>query len=234
MLRYLILLFMLCPFGGDLVYGQIARSMSVEFTQITIKGASREAVKGNIYYQAPKRVVLKVTEPVYQWMVLERNTMLIYYPNEQKAFRFSSENPFSLPFFQAFVGVLKDDFGLSEAGFTLARNEMKEDTLLTYWKPPKQAKNILGNTMIGLARDRLVFVEVQDAKGKTLVKTTYRNHFQYGEVFFPLEIASVQYQGSSSIIEEVTYANPQFNVTLPQEIVDFRIPLGIEVKEIEW
>lgn len=236
MLRSVIILFILCSFCPDSVYTQTVRNISVKFTQTIIKEASNEVVKGNIYYQSQpsERTILKITEPITQWMVIEEKVMLIYYPNEQKAFRFTSENPFSLPFFQAFIGVVKDDFGLSEAGFTLARSEIKKDMLLTYWEPPKQAKKVLGNTIIGLRKDKLVFVEVQDAKGRKLAKTTYHNHFQYGERFFPLEVTSVQYQKDSSIVEKVVYTNPQFNVAFPQEVVDFKVPKGIKIKEIRW
>jgi len=225
------MLFAFCP---DRVYGQIVKNMSVGFTRTITKEASEEAVKGYIYYQAPEKTVVKVIEPVKQWVVFEGNTMLIYYPKEQKAFRFKSENPFSLPFFQAFLGVAKDAFGLSEAGFTLFGNEMKEDTLITYWEPPKQAKKVLGNTITGLAKDRLVFMEVQDANGKRLVMTTYHNHFQHGEAFFPLEIVSVKYQENNSIIETIVYYNPHFDVAFPREVMNFKIPADTEIKDIEW
>ena len=234
MLRHLIILFMLFPFCPDGVYGQILKNMSVAFTRTITKEASEEAVKGFIYYQAPKKIVLKVIEPVKQWMVFEGKTMLIYYPNEHRAFRFTSENPFAVPFFQAFTGAVREDFGLSEAGFTLFRNEMRGDTLFTYWEPPKQAKKFLGNTVTGLAKDRLVFMEVQDAEGKRLVRTTYHKHVKHGEAFFPLEVVSVQHQENGSVVEKIAYANPQFDVALPQEVMNFRIPMDAEVTEIKW
>ncbi len=235
MLRYLITLLVFCSFCSVSIHAQIVKSISVGFTRTIIKNEHKEVVKGNIYYQnlSSERVVLRVTEPISQWMVLEGKTMLIYYPNEQKAFQFSSENPFSLPFFQTFNGIGKDDLGLSEAGFKLVRHEVKENILLTYWQPPKQAKKVLGNTIIGMRKDRLVFVEVQNARGKRLVKTTYHNHFQYGDRFFPLEVVSTHYQKNSSIVEKIVYANPQFNVVLPQEVLNFKVPLDIEVKGIE-
>jgi len=233
-LRLLVILPILYSFSQDSVCGQTVKIITVDFTRTVIEKKSDEVVKGHIYYQAPKKIVLKVTEPVNQWMVFEGNTLFIYYPNELKAFRFISKNPFSLPFFQVFVGVVKDDFGLSEAGFSLTKSAVKGETLLTYWKPPKQAKKILGNAIVGLAKDKLVFVEMQDAKGKKLMKTSYSNHFQYGKTSFPLEITSVMYKKDSSTVEKVVFANPQFNVALPQEVVNFKIPANVEIKEIEW
>ncbi|MEM2175364.1 MAG: hypothetical protein QXI58_07070 [Candidatus Micrarchaeia archaeon] len=214
---------------------QSFKNITAEFTRtITKKEIVEEFVKGRIYYQAPQRIILKVIKPVNQWIVLEDTIMLIYYPNEQKAFRFHSKNPFSLPFFQAFVSVVTDDFGLPKVGFSLTKSEIKGDTLLTYWEPPKQIKKILGNTIIGLTKNKLLFVEIRDTKGRKLAKTTYSNHFQYGKNFFPLEITSVVYEKDSFTIEKVVYTNPQFNVPLPKEVVNFKIPDNIEIKEIEW
>lgn len=218
----------------NIIFSQTFQTLQVTFERCTKVENKKETIKGNIYYQGLNRVVLKVTEPVLQWMILEGNTMLIYYPNERKAFRFISKNPFSLPFFQAFIGVLRGDFGLSEAGFKLARKEVRKDTLLTLWEPPKQAKRILGTTIVGLVENRLAFAEVQDAKGERLIRTTYSNHFQYGVSFLPLEIISVRYQKRDSIIEKVIYAVPQFNVTLPQEVTNFKIPEDIKIKGVEW
>lgn len=232
--KFLFFFFVLPFFLPKLGHCQILNNIAVDFTRIITKDSSNEVVKGIIYYQADKRTILNVTEPLYQWMIFEDSIMLIYYPNEEKAFRFRSKNPFSLPFFQAFVGVIRNDFGLSEAGFSLAKSEIKGETLLSYWEPPKQLKKLFSNAIIGQTKDKLVFVEMQDPKGKKMMKTTYRNHFQYGKTFFPLEITSVIYQKGSSTVEKIVYANPQFNVPLPQEVVNFEIPANVEIKEMEW
>ena len=216
-------------------YPQPVETVIVKFTRNITKDASPEIVNGVIYFQASiNKVTLKVTDPVNQWMVFEGNTMLIYYPVEQKAFRFTSKNPLSLPFFEAFVGVMQDDFGLSSAGFKLARNEMKRDTLLTYWEPPGGTKKLLGNTIIGLIKDKLVFVEIQNSKGKKIAKTTYSNHIQFGLSFFPLEIITKKYHNIVPTIEKINYADPQFNTPLPHEVLNLKIPDDIEIKESQW
>lgn len=225
---------MLCYFFVSNAYSEEVKSISIEFTRTITEDTSKEVVKGNIYYQAPNLTVLKVTDPINQWMILENDTMIIYYPKEEKAFKYTSKNPFSLPFFQIFVNIGKDNLGLSEAGFTLVRNEIKEDTLITYWKPPKQVKKALGNIIVGLSNDKLVLVEMHSPKRKKLARITFGNHFQYGDIFYPLEVVSVKYQKNGSTTEKVVYDNPQFNVELPQEVLNFKIPDSIEVEEIEW
>lgn len=234
MSRFLVVLFVLLPLCPVRVCGQTAENISVEFTRTITRNSSHETVKGYMYYQAPDKVMIKVVDPVKQWLVYQGMSMLIYYPDENRAFKFTSENPFEVPFFQAFASVVREDFGLSEAGFTLFQNEMRGDTLVTYWKPPQQTKEVLGNTITGLAKDKLVFVEVQDTKGKALITTTYRNHFKFGETFFPLEVESVRHQESDSVVEKMVYSHPQFDVALPQEVIDFKIPPDAEVREIKW
>lgn len=232
--RYLIIFYILWTLRQNSVYGQIGRTMAVEYTRAITEGRTAEVVKGKLFYQEPKRIVIKVTDPINQWMVLEDNKMLIYYPNEQKAFRFSSKPPFSLPIFQAFVGSIKNDLGLSGAGFKLVRHEVIGDTLLTYWAPPDKIKKIMGNTTVGQIKDVFSFIEVHNAKGEKLAKTTFNNHLKYNDTYFPMEITSISYQEKDSIIEKVTYSNPQFNVPLPQNITNFTLPTNVKIKEVEW
>lgn len=216
-------------------FSQKIEIIDVQFTRTITENANKDIVKGNIYFQSQdNKVILKITEPLIQWMVIEGNAMLIYYPVEQKAFRFTSKNPLSLPFFEAFLGVMQDDFGLSTAGFKLARNEIKGDTLLTFWEPPKETTKVLGNTIIGLIKDKLVFVEIQNSRGKKIAKTTYSNHIQFGQSFFPLEIVTKKFHHVIPTTEKVTYTNPQFNIPLPYEILSFKIPADIEIKESQW
>ncbi|RKX73101.1 MAG: hypothetical protein DRP87_19510 [Spirochaetes bacterium] len=47
-----------------------------------------------------------------------------------------------VPFIQFFLGMLKDDFGLSSAGFVMADNVLRSDMLMTYWKPLKKCREI--------------------------------------------------------------------------------------------
>lgn len=221
-------------FNQDLLYCQTIKTIIVDFIRKVKENKSEEIVKGCIYYQAPAKIVVEVYEPVNQWMFFEGNILFIYYPKEQKAFRIRSKNPFVLSFFQSFIGVVKNDLGFYEIGFSLVKREIRNDTLITYWKPSKKIKKILGNAVVGAVKDKLIFVEMQDAKGKKFVKTTYNNYFQYNKTFFPLEISSVMYEKKDSIFEKVIYSNPKLNVPLPQKVVDFKIPTNIEIKKIEW
>lgn len=216
------------------IYPQGIETISVHFTRILDTEGNKKFIKGNVYYQTPKKIVLNVIDPLLQWMVLDSNVLLIYYPDDRKAFQIKNENPFSLPFFEVFLGINKDDFGLSEIGYSLSNNEIKSDTLFTYWKPPEQAKNTLGEIIVGLVENKLVLIEIRNAKKKILAKSTYYNHVRYNNSFFPMEIVTVRNLKKSSIYEKVIYNNLQVNIPLPKEVLSFKIPADIEIKESQW
>lgn len=215
---------------------QTINTIAVGFTKTTEKGSSKEVVKGNLYYLTSKDIVLKVVEPVTQWIVFKERTMLIYYPDEKTAFQFKSKNPFFLPSSQMFIGTVQKDIGLllSGIGFNLVRNEVKQDMLLTYWEPPQSSKKILGNIVIGLNNNMLALIKIYNPKGELVSEITYRNYFKHGVWSFPMEVISVQHRKGGYITEKVIFSNPKFNAELPEEVINFNLPVNIKVKEIEW
>jgi hypothetical protein len=215
------------------VYSQTLKTINLEFTRTTEYENTKEIVKGNIYYDGTKTTV-KTIEPLSQWMILEENKILLYYPDEEQAIRIKSKNPTNLPFFQTFVGVVKEDYGLSELGFKLEESEIKGDTLFFYWSPPENAQKFLSQITLALENNKIVFTEVKDPHGKTAGKIIYENHFLYGTTNFPLEITTIKYSKTDTIIEKIVYSNPVFDKPLPPQVVNFNIPKEIKIKELEW
>lgn len=215
-------------------WAQTIKTISVEFTSIVNSNNIIEEIKGSIYYYTTK-TTLEVTYPIYQWMILKGKKILIYYPDEEKAIEITSQSPASLPFFQSFVGVVKEDYGLSDFGYTLKRNEVKGDTLFAYWDPPEKVKKVLGQFILGFTEDKIVYTESRDADGKALLKVIHQNHIKYGATYFPLKIIIIQYINKDyTKIEEVIYKNPIFDKLLPEKVVNFKIPSHIKIEKIEW
>jgi len=227
---YLILILMLIVLNA---YGQIIKTVSVKFTRIVKQKKSEEIIKGNIYYEGNKTIVV-TKEPLNQWMILENNIMLIYYPDKKKAIRIKSKNPVSLPFFHSFIGLVDENLGLAKLGYTIDKNELHGDTLFVYWKPPKKAENILGEFILSLKNNIIVSTKSKDPKGKTIIKTSYNSFIEHDNQFFPLEIKSVIYSGNNVTTESIIYNNPVFDESLPKQISQFTLPDDIEVKEVEW
>ena len=209
-------------------------TISLEFQRKVVESDSTEIVKGIAYYQAPQKMFVQVQYPVNQIMLINGGTMLIYYPVEQKAFRIKAKGPIPMPFIQTVLSVMKDDYGLTEMGYTLAKHEKKGETLYTYWDPPRKLKKHLGRFVLGTVKDALVYTETRAAKGKATAKSFYKNHIELAGRRFPLEIHSEIIAGSKHTKEFVSYRDVKLNVSLPDKVVNFQIPDSVPVKEVDW
>jgi len=64
--------------------------------------------------------------------------------------------------------------------------------------------------------------------------TIYKNHFEYKDIYFPLEIIIKRNFENSVSVEKVTYTNLKFDFDFPEEIINFTIPENAEIKEVNW
>ena len=208
-------------------------TLSARFERELATPLSKEVVKGTLYYQTSK-TVLEINEPLHQIMTFSGNTMTIFYPEEGKAFRIKAKNPISIPFVQGFVQVIEEDYGLGELGYKLTRHEPRGDTLYTYWSPPPKQKKVLGMFTLAMVKEKLVYAEAQTPDGEPAVRSSYRNYAELNGKSFPLEIYSEIYSKSGLSTESVTYSDVQFNLPLPERILNFTIPDSVSVKEIQW
>ncbi|MBD3373618.1 hypothetical protein GF406_01165 [candidate division KSB1 bacterium] len=214
-------------------HSQMFKTVSVEYTRTTKQKESEEMIKGHIYYDGNKTIVI-TKEPVNQRMVLENNIILIYYADEKRAIRIKSQNPVTLPFFQSFIGLVDENLGLAKLGYTIDKNELHGDTLFVYWKPPKNAEKLLGEFILALKNNRIVLTKSKAPDGKTMIQTSYNNYIKHDNQFFPLKIKSVLYSEKNITTESIIYNNPIFNAPLSKQISQFELPDNIKVKEVEW
>lgn len=226
--------FILFNIFNSFVYSQSLQSLQIEFERFYKEKNREEIIEGSIYYNAPGSVIAVVEKPINQWIIFGKYGMDIYYPVERKAFRFITQNPVLLPFFQAFLGVVKKDYGLMDIGYTLSYHKKREDTLFTYWAPPKQLSKILGDFTLLYVSNRINYAEFEKPDGTIMSKSFYSNHIHHDTNYFPLEITTIRYIQADSTIEKITYSNPQFNIELSKEVLDFKIPPDVGVEEIEW
>lgn len=166
-------------------------------------------------------------------MVLEGNEILIYYPDSRQAFKIKSQTPSVIPFFEAFIGVIKEDYGLGELGYKFSHYDKKGNILISYWKPERKFSKIIGECILAYRENKLIFLEIKNPDNQTFSRIEYANHIKYGNIYFPLEILTTKKKGSAISIERVIYKNPVFNSPLPPEVVNFKIPEGVTIKEIQ-
>jgi hypothetical protein len=214
-------------------YSQNFDTINIDFTKTVKHGTSNEIVKGTFYY-SEIRTILAVQEPLNQWMIIEFNNMLIYYPDKNRAINITSQNPFNIPFFQTFTGLNSENLGLSKLGYTIDKNEIHGDTLLVYWQPPVVNEMKLGEIILSLVDNNIVVTETKDHSGNTNSYTTYNNYISHNDHYFPLLVNSTIYSEGETKTEIIKYTNPVFDQPLPDEITNFILPENAEIKEIEW
>ena len=198
------------------------------------KGQAEEKIDGVLYCKIPEEIIVYIDEPVRQWLSFDNNSIKIYYPEDSVAFKIISGYPVSFSFFNTFLNVLKEDFGLCDRGYTLSAHKIIEDTLITFWKPSERLSKTIENLKLVYISNKIISCEVKKTDGEFMLKSFYGKHFHYGEYYFPMEISTAIFMDEDTIFEEIFYKKPIFNDTFPEEVRNFEIPEDIEIEEIKW
>lgn len=234
-MKYILPVFFFLSFNSfTFLYSQTPQTLQIEFERYYREKNVEEIEEGTIYYKTPDNITVIVKKPVNQWMILRSKGMDLYYPTDKKAFRFNTKKPVPLPFMEAFLGVVKRDYGLIDIGYILCNRKINAETLITHWSPPKKLSKVLGDFTLIYVSDKLIYAESKKVDGTIMNKSSYSNHFHHGETYYPLEICTVRYTNPDSTIEKITFSKPQFNCEFPESIKCFNIPTYVKIKKIEW
>lgn len=233
-----ILLWVALSTAAQPLLGQSVETLIVDFSRKTVSAAGEQLISGTIYFKAPEDVIITVDSPVVQWSIFEGANLLIYYPQERRAFRFISRNRLMIPFAQSFIGLVREDFGLADAGFFLLENRIRGDVLITVWRPPRSVRAYIGEARIGMQRYEKkvypLFLELLDPDGELLTRTTYLEYREDLEPSFPGRILILQNGEEGEVRDEIRYSDHRINEELPAEITGFRLPSDVSVEELKW
>lgn len=214
---------------------EVLRTFVADLHREYTTAGQKETLDGKIYYDAKtQKVIVEVINPIHQWMLLQKFDTLIYYPQEKRAFHIQSASDAVLPFFQLFIGCLKEDMGLGELGYTFSKYEKQDGVLISLWIPPERFSKILGDVVLKFQSNKLQEVQYKTPKGDLFSRGEFGRHVPFGGYFFPLEITVTQLIGWKKSTERVSYQNPQFNPPLPASIREFKIPEDVPVKNVIW
>ena len=231
------IVFLFGIFFAGALYALPLKTLSLDFTREVTENEKTERIAGTLHYDTKvARVVVEVTEPLKQIMVVKNKVLEIYYPVEKQAFRFISEGRIPLPFVESIVQSTQPEHGLTAIGYSLEKHDIVREVLYSYWSPPKKAKDQLGTIILGMQDDRLISAEVKNPKGHIIARSLYQNHSKVGMNYVPMMVTSSTYGAKSEVLqhEQVVYSNPQVNAEPQNPILNFTIPESLEVKEIEW
>lgn len=219
------------------LYAAPLETLSLDFTRELTENDKTEHIAGTLHYDVKTaRVVVEVTQPIKQIMVVKDKTLEIYYPVEKQAFRFISKGRIPLPFVESIIQSTQAEYGLTAVGYSLEKHDIVDKVLYTYWAPPEKAKEKLGTVILGMRDDRLISAEVKNPKGHIIARSHYQDHGRIGINYIPMKVISSAYGAKSEVLqsEYILYSNPQVNVDSPNPMLNFTIPESVEVKEIKW
>ena len=235
--RHFIITLLLIGLLLQTVHAALLQTLSLDFTRELTENGETEHIAGTLHYDVKTaRVVVDVTKPLKQVMIVKDKMLEIYYPEQKQAFRFISEGRIPLPFVESIVQSTQAEYGLTAIGYSLDKHDVIDKVLYTHWKPPEKAKDTLGIVILGMRDDRLISAEIKNPAGYIVGKSRYQDHKRIGINYIPMTVTSSMYSDKSEVLqhERIVYNNPQVNLETPNPILNFTIPKSVEVKEIKW
>lgn len=213
------------------------KTLSLDFTRELTEKGKTEHITGTLHYDVKAlRIVVQVTKPIQQIMVVKENVLEIYYPIEKQAFRFTAKGRIPFPFIESIIQSTQAEYGLTAIGYSLDKHDIVDKVLYTYWKPPEKAKEQLGTVILGMREDKLISAEVKNPKGHIIARSLYQNHKKIGINYIPMAVISNTYGPKSEVLqrEKIVYSNPQVNAKPQNSILNFTIPESVKVKVVKW
>ena len=156
-------------------------------------------------------------------MVAKDKVLEIYYPVENRAFRFIAKTRIPLPFIESFLQSTQAEYGLTAIGYSLDRHEIADDVLYTHWTPPAKAKDKFGIVILGSHNGRLISAEAKIPDGQLTTKSLFRNHTRLGDGYFPMEVTYSLYGPKSELLEHERIIYSKHNSTRNRQLHSFSL-----------
>ncbi|MBL8026146.1 MAG: hypothetical protein JNL74_07035, partial [Fibrobacteres bacterium] len=126
------------------IFSQIS-TINLGFKRIINERNHLDSAEGFILYDKSGLIRISINKPVEQRMTLNGSSMLIYYPQEKKAFKIIGRSVFDLPFIQSFMMALQPKSFLEKQGFTCdTQYNSSSYQSKARWNPPEKAKKLIG------------------------------------------------------------------------------------------
>jgi hypothetical protein len=233
--RYFGLCIILCiaVLEAALLNNAVNSTLRVDFTKIESRNRNIDTVKGSIY-SFENRIVVSISSPITQIMIIDSFTTLIYNPGEHSGVQIRRKAPSFLPFFQTFIGFFKGDQAIPAMYFRIAQSSKKGDTLFTSWVPADKKSGFKGRLETAYWKDRPVRTSSIDNKGRLLSRMLFSRDTLVNNKHVPLQIVTLTVQGSDTLQEKVTFGNLLINDPVPDSIRRFIVPSDVSIKVLEW
>lgn len=220
-MKYYLIPLLIClqlPLGA-----QVLSSFGADFTRSVTADSLVEQSSGKLRIQFPDDVMVFVSSPVKQWLHYSREQLLIYYPEEEKLFRLDRPSTQAPPFISAVMAAIREDFGLSELGFTIGSSSARGDTLRICWQAPDSLQQAIGKVELQYLGRQLTSSRSYDIRDSLVLANRYDGHFDHRGYQIPLRISLWQKTGQGEKREEIVYSDPVFDQDYSALLLQFRL-----------
>lgn len=225
----LISLTLLCP----RISADGSSPLRVSFTKIESRASAADTVIGTVH-SFDGRMVIAVTSPIIQYMLIDSAKTLIYNKDERTAIQLQQKGRLFLPFFHTFIGFFGGDQAIPVMDFKIRGSRKSGDTLVTTWAPKDKKTGFKGRIETVYWKDRPVQTRSLDNRGRELSRMEFSNDSLVNGRHVPFGIVTFTPNGAGMQREEVTFRDLAIGEPVPDSIKTMTIPAGIPVTVLEW
>jgi hypothetical protein len=215
------------------VNGENENVLRVDFSKINAGGRRSDTVVGT-FYSINGRMVIKVSSPITQFMLVDSLCTLIYNPLEQTGVQIRRKNRAFLPCFHAFMGFFSRVTAVPGLNFHIKGTQKRNDSLYTQWVPDDRKSSFNGRIETVHYKDTPVRTSTYDGKSRLMYEMLYSHDTLIDGHHIPMHIATVEVWKNNTVREDVFFSKLAVGKTIPSEILHFKIPSEIPIKVIEW
>jgi len=227
--KYIIIAFAIQP--NSTVTGPV-NTVYFDFEVIKLSNNDLEIIQGRLFKKMNNELVLFIERPIKQYIYIKSKSMFLYYPRDLKAFSLKSAVDFNMSYYNTFINYHKEDLGLTEINYTLSEVNTYTDSLYFIWSPPEKLSKQIGKCVLKYNRKYLFEADYYNKQGQLKTKILFSDIIIYNGINFPRQIVTEDLIDPCGLIEFVNIDNIEFNKTLPDSIINFKIPDNVIIKKI--
>ncbi len=208
---------------------------SARFERVIIEDSVADTARGRICFAAPWRIYYLVDYPLDQQLSVVKNTMTIYYPEENSGFVIQTRSEFETPLSQQ--SVLAEDLSqaMPRLGFGLSGQTVRNDTTYAVWRPNRPRTNPLARVVFGRHGGNHVFTQVIRKDDRPLSETWFSGYVSIDTFALPTRIEHHRFTEDGSRTEDImTYTKVDTSTGFIDSLGGLRVPRDAEMKRIKW
>ncbi|UCG43279.1 MAG: hypothetical protein JSU73_01280 [candidate division WOR-3 bacterium] len=208
---------------------------SARFERVIIERGTPDTARGRICFVAPWRIYYLVDYPLDQQLSVVKNTMTIYYPEQNSGFVIQARSRLETPLSQQSILAEDPRKTMSRLGFGLAGQTVRNDTTYAVWRPKRPGTNPLARVVFGRCGGRHVLTRVIRKDDRPLSETWFGDYVFIDTFALPTRIEHHRFADDGSRTEHImTYTMVDTSTAFIDSLGSFRVPNDAEMKRMKW